>query len=115
MTGNIKKLPDLTSENLNAIFKGVYQCVSRDQISEEFGDPQLQVLMKTLYGEQYRNYRERGEDTYRLFTVVNSLFNFEPNSEGTTLWLALILAVQELYGLTDKKLLKVMRMVTIRL
>lgn len=60
------------------------------------------------------NYRFRPDDTRRLFDLFDELFNFELNSEGTTLWLALILAVQELYGFSDSKLVETIGEVSIR-
>ena len=104
----------LNSERLNRIFDGVYRCVEPNLESEPMPDEKIQALMDTLYVMQKFNYRFRPSDTRSLFDLFNRQFHFEINSDGTTLWLALILAIQELYAFSDSKLVDVIRQVTIR-
>lgn len=110
-----KNLPYLTEERLNQIFDGVYgMSLTTAAEARQFGDERMRDLASALYALQRFNYRHRPDDTYRLFPLFDAQFNFERNSEGTTLWLALILAIQELYGFTDTKLAEVIGQVTIR-
>lgn len=99
----------LNQERLNLIFDGVYD-VPTDWKSED----RVAALVTTLRTMQRFNYHFRPDDTRRLFDLFDAQFNFERNSEGTTLWLALILAVQELYGFGDSKLREVIAQVTVR-
>ncbi|MDD5300331.1 MAG: hypothetical protein PHD65_07535 [Gallionella sp.] len=98
-------LPPLNEVLLNQIFDGVYGGAGQ-QPNELIGHEPLQALIDTLYAMQRFNHRFRPDDTGRLFDLFDAQFNFERNSEGTTLWLALILAVQELYGLSDSRLME---------
>lgn len=107
-------LPSLNEALLNRIFDGVYIIVGHSPEYERTADEHEQALVDTLYAMQKFNYRFRPNDTRRLFGLFDAQLHFEINSEGTTLWLALILAIQELYGLTDSKLIEVIRRVTIR-
>ena len=60
------------------------------------------------------NIEHRPEDRYEVFCLTNKVFNFEINSGGTDYWLALILAVKELYGFSDDRLVSVMGQVGVR-
>lgn len=109
-----KNLPYLNDEHLNLIFDGVY---GQPASIEETGRPideRISDLANALYAMQRFNYHHRPNDTRRLFDLFNAQFNFELNSEGAALWLALMLAIQELYGFTDSKLVEVIGQVTIR-
>lgn len=98
-------LPPLDQALLIRIFDGVYSGVG--QASEHASDELTRTMINTLYVMQRFNYSFRPDDTRRLFDLFDELFNFELNSEGTTLWLALTLAIQELYGFSDSKLVEV--------
>lgn len=102
-------LPFLNQERLNLIFEGVY-----DAPGDWKPEDRIDALINALRAMQQFNYRHRWDDTRRLFALCNPLFHFEPNSEGTTLWLALILAIQELYGFSDGKLVELLQQVTVR-
>jgi hypothetical protein len=60
------------------------------------------------------NHQHRPDDTGHLFGFFDPIFNFEHHSEGTTLWLSLILAIKELYGFSNEKLIAVLQQVSIR-
>lgn len=110
-------LPYLNKERLNIIFDDVYNYRNRPTDYSEgiFGtDEKLNHLADTLKSMQSFNYPYRFDDTRELFFLVNDIFNFERGSEGTTIWLSLILAIKELYGFSDKKLITVLKQVTIR-
>ena len=106
-------LPRLTQELLDSIFDNVYS-TGCDTSSSCLASDRICALRDVLHVMQRFNYQHRPDDMRRLFDLFNAQFNFEPNSEGTTLWLALILAIQELYGFTDRKLVEVIGQVTIR-
>lgn len=101
-------LPPLDQVLLNRIFAGVYGGGGQPLESGRTEDASVPALIDTLYAMQRFNYRFRPDDTRHLFDFLDKQFNFERNSEGTTLWLALTLAIQELYGFSDSKLIEVM-------
>jgi hypothetical protein len=109
-----KNLPYLNQERLNIIFDHVYDIVHLQESEQYFDDEKLNHLLDTLKSMQSFNYHYRPDDTRYLFGLLNPLFNFERNSEGTTLWLSLILAIKELYGFSEKKLCSVLKQVSIR-
>lgn len=104
-----RDLPFLDQQRLNQIFTGVYDMPGDFQTGDR-----LAALTSTLRTMQQFNYHFRPNDTRHLFDLFDAQFNFEQNSDGTTLWLALILAIQELYGFTDNKLVEVIFQVTVR-
>lgn len=101
-------LPLLDQELLTKIFDAIY--IGYKKTSDE----RIDALIETLYAMRKFNHHYRQDDTRRLFDLLDAQFNFERNSEGTTIWLALILAVQELYSLSDKELIQAMQLVTLR-
>lgn len=109
-----QNLPYLTQDRLDLIFEGVYgfEHISSEKLEHE--QERIIDLIKALYAMQHFNHFHRWDDTRHVFNLTNEIFRFEPNSEGTTCWLALILAIQELYGFTDDKICELMREVTIR-
>lgn len=112
---NMKKnLPYLNQERLNIIFDHVYDIVGLRESKQKPDNEKFNCLLDTLKAMQLFNYHHRPDDTYLLFGLFNPLFNFERNSEGTTLWLSLILAIKELYGFSVKKLTTVIKQVSIR-
>ncbi len=107
-------LPYLNQERLNIIFDHVYDIVDASEDVSSFGEEKLSHLLETLKSMQSFNYQHRPSDTREVFHLCNGTFNFEINSEGTTLWLSLILAIKELYGFSDKKLITVIKQASIR-
>ncbi len=75
----------------------------------------FQHFMRELKWRQDYNYRNRKEDCYPLFERFNQTIGpMETNSEGTTLYLALGLALKEYYNLRNETLFRLMESVTIR-
>lgn len=108
-------LPYLNQARLNCIFDHVYDSVGINKGKTIFEDERLVDFFEMLKSMQNFNYRHRPNDTHPLFHLLNErVFNFERNSEGTTLWLALILAIKELYGFSDEKLVSVLKQVSVR-
>ncbi|MDD2721150.1 MAG: hypothetical protein PHH47_07580 [Gallionella sp.] len=98
-------LPDMNVEITKNIFSGVYDGKGDAKDS----DDRIHALCNILYASQRYNYRFRQSDVKQLFPLLNPLFHFEINSEGTTLWLSLALAIQEMYGLSDESLISLLR------
>lgn len=112
-----KNLPYLNQERLDFIFNAVYENVEtmmQPEFDNRNDDSRLKCLLLALKAMQHFNHWYRPDDTRYLLSVLEPTFNFERNSEGTTLWLSLILAIQELYGFSESKLVQVMQQVTIR-
>jgi len=106
-----KDLPYLNQERLDIIFERVYELKDEDK---PFHEDRLNGFLVMIKAMQHFNHWYRPEDTRDLFDLMDPVFNFERNSEGTTMWLALILAIGELYGFSDQKLLEVMKQVKVR-
>lgn len=109
-----KNLPYLDQERLNYIFDAVYDTVPESATETLYRDDKMASLLCTLKFMQGFNHRFRWDDTRELFPLFDPIFNFERNSEGTTHWLAMILAIQELYGFADQKVVEILRLVTVR-
>ena len=108
-----KNLPYLNNELLDMIFEHVYD--NFESMGEQkYDEEKTSQLLVTLISMRSFNYRHRPDDTRELFDLLDNIFKFERNSEGTTLWLSLILAIKELYGFSDDKLVMVMKQVSIR-
>jgi hypothetical protein len=109
-------LPYLDQKRLNTIFDHVYDdVVDKNVIKLSFEDEKFYDFFEMLKSMQLFNYRHRCSDTHDLFLLLHpDVFDFEINSEGTTVWLSLILAIKDLYGFSDKKLVSVIKQVTVR-
>lgn len=107
-------LPSLNQERLDIIFDHVYDIVEKNEIVKSFDDKKLSHLLETLKSMQSFNYNHRTDDTRELFRLMSDVIHFERNSEGTTLWLSLILAIKELYGFSNRNLITVIKQITIR-
>ncbi|MBN2003837.1 MAG: hypothetical protein JXA21_10805 [Anaerolineae bacterium] len=110
MKYNERELPCLDSGLLDTIFKGVYgkDCDAIEDVS-------LKDFLVTLYTMQRYNYQYRPKACAALFPIFEETVGpMEINSEGTTLWLALGLAIKELYGMRTTTLRALLAQVTIR-
>lgn len=97
-------LPELDGQALDFIFNHVYDIVEMPGESRAPKTGKLSDLLEVLKALQRFNYHHRPDDTRKLFGPMSKHFNFECNSDGTTLWLSLLLAIKELYGFTDTNL-----------
>lgn len=110
MKTNDRELPHLDRQNLNSIFEGVYG-VDLVQITDE----QFRDFLDMLYTLQHYNYRYRPNATAGLLPLFEKTVGpMELNSEGTKLWLALGLAIKELYGMRNSTLKGVLGQITAR-
>ena len=107
---NDRDLPWLDPQLLDAIFEGVYTHGIPADLAEEQRD-----LLHALYTMQAYNYAHRQRACAELFPLFEETVGpMEVNSEGTTLWLALGLALKELYGMRNATLRELMLRVTVR-
>lgn len=107
-------LPYLNQERLTIIFERVYNVASERKTENGFKEERLSDLLKVLQAMQSFNLHHRPDDTRELYGLMSAVFYLDPNTEGTTYRLALILAIKELYGFSDDKLVSVMKQVQIK-
>jgi len=122
---NKNGLPALSSKLLNLVFGCVYRMPDEEEISKRSylaplrnleENDQLMEYLHLIENMSLYNYRHRWKQYHDLYEIaVPILGSFETNSEGTSLWLARILAIKELYGLTTDELKGVLRKITIRI
>ena len=106
-----RQLPHLDQATLDFIFKGVY---GRDLAAVE--DERFRDFLDVLYRLQDFNYQYRFNAYAELFPLFEETVGpMERNSEGTSLWLALGLALKEWYGLSHRTLKELLSLVTVRL
>jgi hypothetical protein len=124
----------LDKDVMNAIFQCVYYVfqvdsngmiiVDNDQDSYRFTNNVTKKLLKNsrfqhfireLKWRQEFNYRNRTDDCYPLFDLFEQTIGpMERNSDGTTLYLALGLALKEYYNLREATLLRLLKLVRIK-
>ena len=109
-------LPWLNAEVLDTIFDCVYGITSEVRAARPLlSEPVIADLIAVLQAMQSYNARWRGEALVRLLPVLeDALGAVEPNSEGTTRWLALALALKDLYGIREQTLGELLRSTTVR-
>ena len=110
MKRNERALPVLDQELLNIIFEHVY---NRD--AEDITDKELRDFVELLLAMQKYNYWYRPNECAQLFPLFEATVGpMETNSEGTSMWLALGLAIKELYGLRSSTLESLLKKITVR-
>lgn len=109
-------LPALNGESLNFIFDHVYEIIGILGEGEKEKNCKLASLLGILKGLQSFNYDHRLDDAFELHqkAVVPAGLELQSNSDGSALWLAMLLAIQELYGLSNSNLIKAIRQIGIR-
>ena len=110
MKRNERELPILDRKLLDLIFDGVYGEETEQPLDEPVKD-----FMTVLYTLQWYNYQYRSGVCANLFPIFEETVGpMETNSEGTTMWLALGLAIKELYGMRNSTLKGLLAEVTVR-
>jgi hypothetical protein len=109
-------LPWLDSEVLDTIFDCVYGITREVRANRPLlSEPVISDLLDVLKAMQAYNARWRGEALVDLLPVLeDALGAMEPNSEGTTQWLALALALQDLYSIRNQTLGDLLKGTTVR-
>ncbi len=125
MRMNKNGLPALSSKLLNLVFGCVYGMPNEEEIRKRSylaplrnleENDQLMDSLNLIEKLSMYNYWHRWKQYHELYEIAEPILGpFETNSEGTSLWLARILAIKELYGLTTDELKAVLRKITIRI
>lgn len=125
MRMNKNGMPALTGKLLNLVFGCVYGMPDEEEIIKRSylaplrkieENDQLMDYLDLIETMSSYNYRRRFSQYHELYEIANPILGpFETNSEGTSLWLARILAIKELYGLTTEELEGVLRKISIKI
>ena len=109
-------LPILNGESLDIIFERVYEIAGSPFEGKTVDCSKLQCLLEILQGLQKYIYKHRMDDAFDLHqkAVIPSGLELQSNSSGSELWLAMLLAVKEVYGLSNSSLTKVIRQISVR-
>lgn len=112
-----KQLPVLDVSTLDFILSHVYDTVNRPESQDERDngvDERHRDLLSILLALQTFNYHHRMDEVGGVLTAATrSGRRFQSNSSGTELWLALLLAIKELFGLNDGELTALLRKTTV--
>ena len=112
-----KQLPVLDPYTLDFILSHVYDVNDRPESQgkcDDGADEKHRDLLSILLALQTFNYHHRMDEGEGVFAAATRAGRcFQSNSSGTELWLALLLAIQELYGLNDGKLATLLRKTTV--
>ncbi len=109
-------LPWLSPELMNTIFDCVYG-VGDEVLAERtlLAEPRIRALVDTLLVMQDYNLFWREGATFPLSPLLEDAVGpMQRNSEGTSRWLALALALKDLYGLRRSTLGQLMGTVSVR-
>jgi hypothetical protein len=108
MNSNDKGLPNLDRNLLNLLFDRVFDSEnSEGSLAEQLGRNHLADFFRVIKALQYYNLNYRGNQARELFPLFDDAIGMEMNSEGTLYWLAMGLAVKELYGMRNSTLRKI--------
>jgi hypothetical protein len=105
-------LPFLNKETLEFIFKNVFFNPGQ-KIENTSQEEKIVAFLYALTALKDFNYRYRENDLKELFELVDPLFNYDMNSEGTAIHLSLILAIKDVYGFSNEKLIEVMKLLIV--
>ena len=109
MRPNTTDLPYLDPSLLKTIFANNS---GKEEDLAKIKSRQLRDFMVMLLAIQKYNARYRGHQIQKLFPLVDEETGpFEPDQESTVLWVALVLAVKELYGMRTETLKTVLKKV----
>ncbi len=109
-------LPELDSLTLDYIFDHVYDISGFPGESEAPGDAKLSDFLEVIKALQKFNYHHWQDEFGDLYRMAAGPLNIDPhvNSEGVPLWLAMLQAVKDLYGLSQKEMKKAIGRIRIR-
>lgn len=97
-------LPQLTKKRLRWLFDHAYD-ISFTLAQESIPVPSLdETLLLVVKQMQRVNYEHHTDECVSLFGLFSESMSFERNSEGTTQWLAMALAIKQLCALNDEEL-----------
>ena len=111
-----KNLPALNGVTLDFVFDHVYAVATPNEerhLKQNHGE-KVEDLLRVLMALQEFNYRHRMDQVSDVLDAATRAGRrFQSNSTGTELWLALLLALQELYGLSNHELERVVKQISI--
>jgi hypothetical protein len=108
MKYNERNLPYLDQPLMDTIFASVYGL-------QDIPDPEVNDFVMTLQAMQDYNYKYRSAQLVKLFPIFEETVGpMEINSDGTSLWIAMGLALKELYGMRTETLRSLLKLVTVR-
>jgi hypothetical protein len=109
-----RNFPVLDTETLDAIFVRVYGLTPQEEEAYPMIPP-LSDFFPVIQSLANFNYRHRNNALREVYPIAReAIGEFEINSEGTSVWMSYILALKELYELSDKQLLKTLEKITVR-
>ncbi|WP_462411546.1 hypothetical protein [Neobacillus sp. Marseille-QA0830] len=114
MRTNDRQLIHLNERTMSAIFDCVYGVNGhlKQETKQLLKDENFNDYIELLLALQQYNYSYRQGMASELFPLFESTVGpMERNSDGTTLWLALGLAIKELYGMRNSTLQELLKMV----
>ncbi|MEX3623291.1 hypothetical protein [Viridibacillus arvi] len=116
MNYNDRGLPILNEVIATAIFDCVYGIENvSSETTKLLKDENFKLFIMALNAQQEFNYHVRAEQACELYTIFEETVGpMESNSDGPIIWMALGLAIKELYGMRRSTLKEVMKMVEIR-
>lgn len=97
------KLPTLTKKRLRWLLDHAYDEVTADLFKERASSPEENLLLIVKLMQQ-ANLTYRANDCVALFPLFSGQDFLEPNSEGTTTFLAMALAIKELFAIEEEDL-----------
>lgn len=108
-------LPDLNGASLDFIFDHVYDIVEIPSDRQAL-DSKLWDLLEVLKALQKFNWRHRIDEVFALHqkAVIPAGLELQSNSTGSELWLAMLLAIKDLYGLKNHGLIKAVKEIGVR-
>lgn len=120
MKMNEQGLIYLDARIMNAIFDCVYDFDEKGyglkvDTKQLLKDEQFKFFIQMVKSIQEYNYRFRFEPASKLFPLFDSIVGpMEKNSDGTSQWLAMGLAIKELYGFRKETLKELLKTVNVK-
>lgn len=114
---NLKdSLPEPDGQLLDFIFEHVYGDVEQNGDFQTPESDKPSDLLRILQSLQRFNYRHRMDEIREIYPLVSGPLEMDPNSnsEGSFLWLAMLLAVKELYDLNNSGLKRAVSLISVR-
>jgi hypothetical protein len=101
-------LPYLNKETLDFIFENAFLNPGQ-KVENTAQEEKIVAFLYALTALKDFNYRYRENDVKELFELVDPLFNYDLNAEGTAIHLALVLAIKDIYGFSNEKLIETIK------
>jgi len=113
MTESLRREYKLTPQFLVLLFNAVEEFSfirEKENIALQSAAKDRRLLVEMLVELGIMNKQFRAEELQPIFYICDPYLNFEINSEGTKFWLGIMLALKEMYGLSDQELENTVRL-----